>query len=154
MKRAQSDLITSFLRHVEGGTITGQTIPDDSDEFYVPDAFRRKSGSEVLAQLCDALRAIRDGADPDDALQITRAAGAPSDPVNAALAFLIHQWRKADVKWSVIEKQANDWLRENDRDGVSEARLKTIYKNHRERLEAFDDIKRMAHLTEQSRKKK
>ena len=137
MKRAQSDLIAAFLLNVQKGHITGKD---------------NTSGPVMLERMTEALRAIVTGTDPDTALQITRAAGAPPDPINGALAFLIHQRRKAGDTWLAIQTQANDWLAENDRKRVSERWLREIYKQHRDSLEAFDKIKRMQHLTEEAKK--
>jgi hypothetical protein len=76
--------------------------------------------------VADALRAIRDGQEPDTTLKITRSSGAPSAPVTPALAYLIHQWRKNKDTWAPIEVLANEWLVSMGRDGLTERRLRDM----------------------------
>jgi len=129
MKRADSILIRRFLSNVRAKYITG---------------LDRSSGPKVLQEIVSALEAIDEGADPDTALQIKRTAGQPPDPLNFALALLIHAQRTAGQKWAVIELNGNKWLASHERDAVGLARMKQIYKQHHEAIQNYEAMAKLA----------
>lgn len=128
MKQAQSNLLEQFLHHVERGLIQGR---DDS------------SGQAVLLRMAEALQAVQAGVDPDQALGIERAPGQPRDGNNVALAYLVHEYRKAGDKWATVELLANDWLRNSGRETLSLPRLKAIYKQHVRAIEQREQVAAM-----------
>lgn len=132
MKRAQSNLIDAFLVNVRKGLIIGR---DGS------------SGPVVLEHMAAALEAIKAGADPDQALEVTRSAGNPADPINMVLAFYIHRLRQAGDTWDVVELEANGWLAEQGRDPVTQTRLKQVYKEHRNTISLHEGVTQMTRLT-------
>lgn len=124
MKPAQSHIIKEFLNHIDKGYITGR---------------ENTSGTMLLETIANAMREILAGADPDTALSIKRSSGPQLQPKTAALALLIHQYRKAGEKWAVIELLANQWREEQQLEPVTLGRLKGIHKDNREWLEQIDN---------------
>jgi hypothetical protein len=137
MKRAKSDLIDAFLVNVRKGLVSGR---------------EGSSGPVILQRMAEALEAIRDGANPNKALQVKRSAGGPAEPDNLPLAFRIHQLRQARENWAVVEIVANEWLAERGRDAVTQTRMKQIYKQHRATVEMHESLARMMELTNQQGK--
>jgi hypothetical protein len=135
VKRAKSDLIDIFLRDVKQGNVSGRG---------------GSSGPEILRLMVAALQGILDGKETDQVLQIERQPGQPPNVENIKLAILIHQQRKVGEKWSVVELIANDWLKSEDLEPLSLARIRAIYKQHRSWLQQRDDIELMAKKTQQA----
>lgn len=132
MKRADSLLIRRFISNVKAKCITG-------DEH---------TGSYVLQEIVEALQAIQEGADTDTALQIKRKAGQPADSMNFGLACWIHEQRKDNQKWAVIERMGNEMLDELDREAISMARMKQIYKQNLDAVKTRENKIRIARNSE------
>lgn len=128
MKGATSVQISKFLSNVEHGLIAGK--PDSS-------------GPRALERMCDALRAILDGADPDIALGIERSSGRERKGFPRSLAHAIHDARMRREKWSVIELKVNAFLERNGEKPLSLSRIKTLYKEQLPDIETDLSIQRM-----------
>jgi hypothetical protein len=109
----KANLIRVFLHHVDRGLIV---VRDNS------------SGTIALQKMREALQAILNGVEPDEALGITRRAGAAEKSYSRTLAHLIHQWRKDKANtWEVVKRLADDWLRNAGQKPLSLQRLKNLY---------------------------
>jgi hypothetical protein len=126
-KRASSRSIEQFIRHVDRGLITGKEL---------------SSGPHVLKDMRDALQAILDGEDHDQALGITRKTGPEAAPYSLPLAIMVHQWRGGPKpeKWIVVEDHANKLLGKHGYEPLSLSRIKQIYKDQLPRVYAYMNI--------------
>lgn len=120
-KDVYSHLISVFLHHFEYGRIVAE--PNSEAE-------------TALADLVEALRRIRWGYDPDDALQIERSTGRPSKRYSFPLAYKIHDWRAQNEKWVTIAELANEWLRKKGYRTLSQSRLQTLYKEQKPKIQS------------------
>lgn len=127
-KHPESDFIDQFVWHVEEGLIAAE---DGS------------SGPPVLKRMTEALLEILNGADPDDALSITRKDGAPRDPFLDVVAERIHDCLADGDSWSKIRYEVSDLYEREERKLVSEQRLKTIYAIRKAVIERRRSIQQM-----------
>ena len=131
MKRAKSNLIESFLLHVEKEYITGL---DDS------------SGPLVLERMVTALQDILKGEDSDKALAIKRQRGQPLNVETIMLALFIYQCRQAGDYWSVVENKVNKWLEDRGSKPISLSWMKAIHKENSGWISTRDTIVNMVDL--------
>ena len=130
-KDVYSHLISVFLHHVEYGRIVAE--PNSEAE-------------TALADLVEALRKIRWGYDPDDALQIERSTGRPSKRYSFPLAYKIDHWKAQKEKWATIEVLANEWLiKKGFQTTLTQGRLKNLYKEQKPKVDAHRQAVEQAH---------
>ncbi len=120
-KDAYSNLISVFLHHVSYGRIVAE--PNSEAE-------------TTLVDVAEALRKIRWGCDPDDALQIERSTGRPSKRYSFPLAYKIHHWRAQNEKWVTIAELANEWLSKKGYRTLSQSRLQTLYREQKPKIQS------------------
>lgn len=132
VKRVDSWLLENFLHHVESGAIAGKS---------------NSSGVPRLESMVNAVKKVLAGADPDQALGITRNRGKEHDEELTKIAFAAHLARFPEagpaIGWEAITAAANAYLESINRTGISRPRIYSIYKDRLPWIEEWLGMQRL-----------
>ena len=123
--QVDSHFLYSLLLEIRNGLILGAP---------------HSSGEATLKQLDEAISNILSGEQSaDQAFAITVRQGKPRDESSMTLALAIHRARIENVKWSVIELCANEWLATMNKPTRSLSAFKKFHSANEERVRRWID---------------